>query len=257
VGSKFYPNESITEHLLTRIGQLLSLRMADSELRTVGRQVRFMSRYFLGPSESLVHGAELFMRLLDRQFVDKITKRKSEKDFFTFQTICEAVEDAFPAAASQIVSKLVEMIGFDAIIGHMDRHAFNWGVVVPVSESRPAHFAPVFDTARALFWNIPEDRIDQMITDHAQFEAYISRSRPQIGWDGSEDIGHFALVEALYRAHPEHRENLRRLIRADFLPEVGEVLNTEFGDLVTPNRRRLIKRCLEKRYARYRQSLTR
>jgi hypothetical protein len=256
VGSKFYPNESITEHLLTRVGQILQLRIADSELRMVGRQVRFMSRYFLGPSESLIHGAELFMRLLDRPFVNKVTERKSEKEFFTFQTICEAVEDAFPRVAQDVVSKLVRMMAFDAIIGHMDRHAFNWGVVAPVSEHGIAQFAPIFDTARALFWNIPEDRIDQMITDHAQFEAYIAGSRPQIGWDGSEDIGHFELLEALHDAYPGHRKSLQRLIRTGFLSEVREVLNTEFGDLMTSNRRRLIERCLKERYARYRQSIT-
>ena len=33
VGSKFYPNESLTEQLLTRIGQLFGLTIADSKLK--------------------------------------------------------------------------------------------------------------------------------------------------------------------------------------------------------------------------------
>src|SRR5215813_6459185 len=32
LGSKFYPNESITEHLVTRIGQIYGLEIADSKL---------------------------------------------------------------------------------------------------------------------------------------------------------------------------------------------------------------------------------
>jgi hypothetical protein len=47
VGSKFYPIESITEHLNTRIGQAFGLFIADSKLRMIDGQVRFMSKYFL------------------------------------------------------------------------------------------------------------------------------------------------------------------------------------------------------------------
>lgn len=47
VGSRFYPNESITDQLLTRIGQSFGLSIADSKLRLIDGQVRFLSRYFL------------------------------------------------------------------------------------------------------------------------------------------------------------------------------------------------------------------
>ncbi len=61
VGSKFYPNESIIEHLITRVGQTFGLKIADSKLRMVSGQVRFMSKYFLNRhSEQLTHGAEIF-----------------------------------------------------------------------------------------------------------------------------------------------------------------------------------------------------
>ena len=43
VGSKCYPNESITEQLITEIGKSYRLNIAESKLRIVGRQVRFMS----------------------------------------------------------------------------------------------------------------------------------------------------------------------------------------------------------------------
>lgn len=44
VGYKNYPNESITEQLLTRVGQLAGLNIADSMLRIVAGQVRFLSK---------------------------------------------------------------------------------------------------------------------------------------------------------------------------------------------------------------------
>ncbi len=72
VGQKWYPNESITEHLLTRLGQSLGLQIADSRLMWVRGQLRFLSRYFLKPDESLVHGAEIFFGYLaDRKFVEE------------------------------------------------------------------------------------------------------------------------------------------------------------------------------------------
>jgi len=86
VGSKNYPNESFTEHLFTRIGQAFRVDIADSRIAIVDRQVRFMSRYFLKKDELLVHGAQLFIRLLDEEMVDQITKSRMETDFFTHQT---------------------------------------------------------------------------------------------------------------------------------------------------------------------------
>ena len=76
VGHKYYPNESVTEHLLTRIGQALEIKVADSELMWFGPQLRFMSRYFLnGREQSLVHGAEIFAgHLADRDFVEEVER---------------------------------------------------------------------------------------------------------------------------------------------------------------------------------------
>ena len=70
VGSKMYPIESITEHFMTRIGEIYRLKIAKSQLRMVFGQVRFLSRYFLTPRESLVHGLEIFRSYLDEDMVD-------------------------------------------------------------------------------------------------------------------------------------------------------------------------------------------
>ena len=51
-GNKNYPNESITEHLMTRIGQAASCSIANSMLRMVAGQVRFLSKYFLKPEKA-------------------------------------------------------------------------------------------------------------------------------------------------------------------------------------------------------------
>lgn len=68
VGSKFYPNESITEQLITRIGEIFGLKIAESKLRIVAGQVRFMSKYFLDRHrEQLTHGAEIYEGCLGKE----------------------------------------------------------------------------------------------------------------------------------------------------------------------------------------------
>lgn len=97
VGSKFYPNESITEHLLTRIGQLFELNIADSKLRIVDGQVRFLSKYFLDQHhEQLIHGAQIFEQCLGKEDYAGLAEKKNESEYFTFQMVCEAIRVPFP-----------------------------------------------------------------------------------------------------------------------------------------------------------------
>src|ERR1044071_4726067 len=79
VGSKFYPNESITEQLITEIGKSYGLRIADSKLRVVDRQGRFMSKYFLNRKiEQLTHGAEIYDYSLGKENYAQIAENKTE-----------------------------------------------------------------------------------------------------------------------------------------------------------------------------------
>lgn len=136
VGSKFYPNESITEQLITEIGKIYSLKIADSKLRVVDRQVRFMSKYFLNRKiEQLTHGAEIYEYSLGKENYAQIAEKKSES-VFTFEMTREALRSLFPEHAEKIIKGFVEMLTFDALIGHNDRHPYNWGVIVPVQKSR-------------------------------------------------------------------------------------------------------------------------
>lgn len=125
VGSKRYPVESITEHLLTRLGQSLGVVIADSKLRVVAGQVRFLSKYFLAKNESLVHGLEIFRRHLDDEMVKAIAATREEQHFYTFQTVLAAITDIYPEHTDLIMRGMVELLAFDAIAGNNDRHPLN------------------------------------------------------------------------------------------------------------------------------------
>jgi hypothetical protein len=245
VGSKFYPNESIVEQFITRIGQQFDLRIADSKLRIINNQVRFMSKYFLNRhSEQLTHGAEIFELCLGKENYAELAEQKIEREYFSFQMAEEAIKEAFPSFEKKIIPGFVEMLTFDALIGHNDRHPYNWGVVVPISKKYAPYFSPVFDTARALFWNIPERRLQKYFTNSASLEAYIKGCKPPLGWDSELNVDFFRLIGLIWSEYVPYRGNIEKFLVELPLKETLEILDKEFGFLMSEERRMLIKKCL-------------
>ncbi|MCB1244356.1 MAG: HipA domain-containing protein [Verrucomicrobiae bacterium] len=177
VGHKYYPNESITEHLLTRVGQALGLNVADSQLMWFRGQLRFLIRYFLRPKcESLVHGAEIFAAYLeDRAFVEEVELNDEARNLFTFQFVEQALENRFPDYWENLLREFTRLLAFDAIVGNNDRHFYNWGVIVDVTGKRPPSFSPIFDTARALYWNTTESRLAEIARDKHHRKSHQSK----------------------------------------------------------------------------------
>lgn len=259
VGHKWYPNESITEHLLTRIGQALGVRMADSRLMMVKGQLRFGSRYFLRPDESLVHGAEIFADYLaDRMFVEEVEERGLSRDVFTFQFVEDALLHRFPDQCVDVLSDLVRMLAFDAIVGNNDRHFYNWGVITDVRGTHSPRFSPVYDSARAIFWNDTESRLAEVMQSRrkeAFLEKYVKQSMPKTGWDGKSKPNHFQLMSELARHRPSMRPILTDLIRPDLPDKVAEILCTEFQGLFTPLRQEFVLDCLRSRLNYYGEAI--
>lgn len=258
VGHKWYPVESVTEHLITRIGQELGVRVAQSRLACIGGQVRFMSRYFLRrQSESLVHGAELFARLLDdRAMVEEIASRRMERSFYTFEMVEEVVGRVYGDEAPRLMQGFVAMLGFDAIVGNNDRHPYNWGVIESVKVGSPARFAPVFDTARGLFWNTPAARVTEFLRNDAALEAYLRGSKPQLGGDRRAVSDHFDLIAYVAHHASSYRDVLASLRHEGFVGRCEAVLTQEFAPLLTPDRRALLHRALALRHARFLAALS-
>jgi hypothetical protein len=253
VGHKWYPNEAITEQFITRLGQGIGLEMADSDLFLARGQLRFGSRYFLKSQESLVHGAELFWGYLDdRDLVERIEAANEAREFFTFQFVQDALLNRFPEQAYPILKQFVSMLAFDAIIGNNDRHFYNWGVIVhPEGKSNP-RFAPIYDTARAFFWNFPERRVVALSQDEQQYAAklkkYAVECRPKIGWDNLPDPNHFQLMEEISKSAVEWRESIASLISQPVVETAEELLSgREFSDLMSEPRKSLILDCLRER----------
>ncbi|MEX2589735.1 MAG: HipA domain-containing protein, partial [Chitinophagales bacterium] len=178
VGHKWYPVESIMEQLLTDLGKLYGLNIADSKLAIASGQLRFLSKYFLKKDERLMHGAEIYAANLNEDigFVEEIEDNKLSPQFFTLSFTFEAFKNSFPDQYENLFCDLLEMLTFDAITGNNDRHFYNWGVITDIQNVKLPKFAPIYDTARALFWNFPDDKIDNITQNdemaNIQIEKY-------------------------------------------------------------------------------------
>lgn len=262
VGQKWYPNESITEHLLTRIGQALGLRIAESRLMLVRGQLRFLSKYFLKPDESLVHGAEIFASYLnDKNFVEEVEERKESRNVFTFQFVEQAVENRFPQEAAQILEDFVKLLAFDTLVGNNDRHFYNWGVIIDVHGKKHPQFSPIYDTARALFWNEPEGKLQETASSNdlsrrnSFMQKYVEKCLPKTGWDNVKNPNHFELMVKIFAERPNYREALGTLDSTTIIDDVKGMFLGEFSGLFSKHRQEFILDCLLQRLNGYRKAI--
>ncbi len=261
VGHKYYPNESITEHLLTHVGKALEINMAESQLMWFAGQLRFLSRYFLRTQiQSLVHGAEIFAGFLaDREFVEEVEKRDEARNLFTFQFVEQALKDRFPDHWPELRVEFTRLLAFDAIVGNNDRHFYNWGVIVDVTGRKAPVFSPVFDTARALYWNTTDARLEEISRNSSRRQAhlakYVERCFPKTGWDGVPAPNHFTLIRSIAHGNPDLRSVLQSLPVQDLLPKISALLDGEFKGLISPLRGNFILECLDRRAILFREAI--
>lgn len=249
------PVESITEHLISRIGAMFGFDMAETTLYLIRGELRLFSKYFLIEDQFLMHGAQIIATYLNdpmQEFVGLIEEKKLEKEFFTYQVIINAIEYVFPEQAKKIIEALFSLLLFDAIVGNKDRHHYNWGVITDVSRTNEPRLSPIYDSARGLFWNLHDQKIRDFfgkrnVIDKQRLMGYLNKSIPIIGWEGKRKVNHFELVKLILGLHPSLKNTCSILVDFDLLENVYAMMDREFKLLMTDHRFRLIKECLKLR----------
>lgn len=262
VGHKWYPSESITEHLLTRLGQAWNFDVANSKLYVLGGQIRFCSEFFRKPEQELVHGADILAKYLqenDSGIIEQIDKKGWSQELLSFQFVKNAISDVFPDDASDIIHSLVNMLLFDAIVGNNDRHFFNWGVLRHLKGKHKPFFSPIYDTARGLFWNYPDEKLLFLQTDEKQLSnrivKYHNETKPKIGWEGEKEINHFQLVERLLVNNDCTFDKAKKMLSDENLNKAKIIIETEFKELISNPRKNIILRYLKYRFETFNKLL--
>lgn len=258
--------ECVTEYLISRIGRMLPLRVAEGRLVRIERRgdavpdVRFMSRYFLRPDESLLHGVELVAQCfgLEKGIVEsELPRGDGERAFYTIDFVDDVLNDF--AKDQEVYVRLrdgfARMIAFDALIGATDRHASNWGVIEHVQRQRAPRFAPVFDTARGLLHHFDDQGLRPHIATPQKTMQFIQKfaagAHPLIGIPGRPRLDYFDLVKYMVTAHrAKYGKPVQSVINAFRPHEVSALLHREFSRLLHPIRLDLIDKVLRYRHQR-------
>jgi hypothetical protein len=106
-----------------------------------------------------------------------------------------------------VFDSFIAMLVFDALIGSMDRHPRNWGVIAPMTDpastgSGHFHFSPIYDSARALLWDLNDAKVKALVGSNGELNRYIERSSPRIGVPHcAQKCNHFQLISYLASKH--------------------------------------------------------
>ncbi len=255
VGHKWYCNESITEHLLNRLGKCVGVKIANSQLKFINGQLYFLSEYFLQADQQLIHGAEIYRGFYkdDSNFVEEIEEQKQSKSLFTFQETQQALSEIFGQKNTTIYTNFVKMLLFDAFVGNNDRHFYNWGVVRHVANKHEPYFSPIYDTARGLFWNKSEESINSFLSNkdslESRIEKYAIKSTPKLGCSKTDVDNHFDLVKSIYVCSSKYlQEIIKNFISSLDLNVCFQLIDEEFISILSSNRMILIKKLLKFRH---------
>jgi hypothetical protein len=260
MAEKWYPHESVVEYMINRIGQELGLVMNEIKLVQANDRIRFFSKYFLNENEKLVHGAEICgEHLSDMEFAKEVAQHASSaRELFTFQFIKEAIKGVFPKSSHNLLLGLVKMIAFDAITGNNDRHFYNWGIIDTKKKSNKLpRFAPIYDSARGLLWNISDNNVTKMLASYEKAGKkvvnYIEDSSPRIGIDHNCEANHFELIQFLKSDNEEYKQIILEIACEENEQRVLEMIRKEFFSLFIPERSQLLTLILKTRFKKVRE----
>jgi hypothetical protein len=264
-GGKSYPHESVVEYGINQIGDSLGLKMNETKLVVVNGQIRFLSKDFIERGKTkLIHGVEILHEYFeDKDFVDKINEdRKQRRELLTFDEVESAFRHVHPNQSKELLIELVKLITFDAIVGNNDRHFYNWGVIgyVESKHLKKVEFAPIYDTARGLFWNDVEPKISEMYNRYVQgskdqINAFLHRSKPRFSFAGNATSDHFELIEFLAKSNNDYRKAISTLVTKEAENQAIEKLKSSIFRYVSTKRLFLMTEILKLRFTTLRDKI--
>jgi hypothetical protein len=257
--------ETLTEFFVNRLGLALGMNMAHSGLVRADGVPTFLTRIFTSDKEILRHGSliieDCFKReqTIDARELEGIQKG-TEQEFYSIDFVTSVLRFFCGTDFDSVFPQFIEMLVFDALIGSMDRHSQNWGVLGTTVEPVHYRFAPIFDTARALLWSLDEKKVDKLSSDETLLRNHISRARPCMGpvrnHPKVNSCNHFDFVENLLQLYPKPATKALQKLSNEVGAKSAVVLRQfPFNMGFTGTRKRLILKILTIRAERLKEIL--
>ena len=258
---KWYPHESIIEYSINKIGELLGLKMNETKLVIANTQIRFLSKYFLNKEkETLVHGAEICGEHYGNmnEAIIIANNVKKAREVFTFEFVKDAIRLVFPDNFETLMTEFVKMLVFDSIVGNNDRHFYNWGIIRSISKEKNVIFAPLYDSARGLLWNLSEENIDKYLLNYktdqgSLINKYILNSKPRISLEENSDVNHFELINFLKAYNQEYAGIIDKLLSPENEESIFSFLRDKIFLFYSRNRQEAIELVLKLRLEKLRE----
>lgn len=222
---KDYTYEFWSEIIASEVGQMLGFDTLHYDVAANKETLGCLSKLMINPSkEQLIEGynwINLYLGTYDAE----------DRNAYTFQVIDDTLKHLF--LGKGFTEKLISILVFDSIIGNEDRHQENWGIIVSTeiteesrgfifSKKTPVPkttyiFAPIYDSGSSLGRELREEKVEQMLTDKVQLDAYINRGQSEIHWEGERGKQkHFDLLNKISKIGYKHiisgeTERIRKL----------------------------------------------
>jgi hypothetical protein len=249
---KFGEQETFTEFFINQLGKTLGFEMAHSGLVRADGLLVFTTRIFTSSEETLRHGSLIIEDFFKEEKALDRVRRKEEQVFYSIDFVIALIRHFVGDDFDHVLPKFIKMLVFDAILGSMDRHAQNWGVLETVTKPARYRFAPIFDSARAVLWSMDEARIEELSRDTRAFDAHLRRARPCLGpkrhRPGDRHCNHFDFIANLLELHPELTERAIQEVPPNVRQRSLQLLHRfPFRTAFSNNRKQLIVKILDER----------
>lgn len=222
------PREVWAECLASNLGQVLRIDIQKVMIKKASSIMTKLLREHYStnlPSKWTPVGTlarDIFKKHEEILYGDKIVGTKS--DALSLNGIATSISSQY-YAPEDLLQTFAEMVIFDALIGNMDRHHENWGIVETLKYKQQLlfdkkqlvnqrHFVPLYDHGSSLLFELGEDRIQYYLDQPEQFkQKYILGSPYSFLRDNKGDRENvFQVIEESIQQNNDWGKRFRKAI---------------------------------------------